>query len=328
MPKRRKKQRNATPTRPAHPAQGPAAGRDIPSAPTLFRFNVLDQRTYKLLRKIPAALKPVLWVRDRERVEQVRQASTPAALLDIAPQATGLAETEWEDRMGRLGPEVIPLIVERLQQAHTLRDADARTTLREKLIGHLRWRGDAGADALLAAFDALDDYGRSLACVVLGLLKAHAAAGRIWDYYQKVARKPRDSYLAGALWGLIDLGDERAGGALADLLRRGVVFYERYGFLALAGDTRAVIPLLEAMIAVRADDRDEPLMALAAIAHRIGREAVLAEIDKIAPPSEPREAREDLADRILGPTSEAVEEYFELFYRGLRPEDLVQALGR
>lgn len=48
--------------------------------------------------------------------------------------------------MQQLGPDVLPLIVERLQQSRTMRDADAQTHLRERLITHLRWRGDAGEE--------------------------------------------------------------------------------------------------------------------------------------------------------------------------------------
>jgi hypothetical protein len=80
-------------------------------------------------------------------------------------------------------------------------------------------------------------------------------AGRIWDYYQKVVRNPRESYLVGELWGLIDLHDERAAGALVDLLHRRQMFYELPGFLALAGDACAIVPLLHTIIRVPDDDR-------------------------------------------------------------------------
>ena len=239
MPKRRDKRQERIPNRLARPAQSAAPPTDFPSTPTLFRVNLIDRRTHALLRRIPASLQPILLERDRERIELVKQAATPAVLIDLAPVATGLAETTWHDRMRRLGPEAIPLVVERLAHANEIRDADQRTLLREKLIGDLRWRGDAGAEALLACFDTLDDYSRSLACVVLGLLGARSSAGRIWDYYGKVVRNPRTSYPVGALWGLIDLQDERTGGALVDVLHRQQMFYELPGFLALAGDDTA-----------------------------------------------------------------------------------------
>ena len=328
MPKRRDKRQQRTPNRPARPAQSAGPPTDFPSAPTLFRVNLLDRRTHALLRRIPAALKPILLARDREQIGLVKQAATPAALIDLAPLATGLAETTWHDRMRDLGPEAILLIMERLAQANEIRDANHRTLLREKLIGDLRWRGDAGAGALLACFDTLDDYGRSLACVVLGLLGARSSTGRIWDYYGKVARVPRESYLVGALWGLIDLQDERTAGALVDMLHRQQMFYELPRFLALAGDAQAIVPLLQTIIRVPDDDGYDLAMALTAIAHRIGREALVAELDKTVPAEQSREVSQTRADQILQRLVSTAEAHFALFYRGLTPEDLAQAMGQ
>lgn len=324
MPKRQQR----TPNRSARPAQSARPPTDFPSAPTLFRMNLLDRRTHALLRRIPTALKPILLARDRERIGLVKQAATPAALIDLAPLATGLAETTWHDRMRRVGPEAIPLIVERLTHANEIRDADHRTMLREKLIGELRWRGDDGAEALLASFDTFDDYSRSLACVVLGLLGARSSVGRIWDYYGKVARNARTSYLVGALWSLIDLQDQHTAGALVDVLHRQQMFYELPGFLALAGGASAIVPLLQTIIRVPDDDRYDLAMALTAIAHRIGREALVAELDKTVPAEQSREVSQTRAGQILQRPASAAEEHFALFYRGLTPEDLAQVMGQ
>jgi hypothetical protein len=54
----------------------------------------------------------------------------------------------------------------------------------------------------------------------------------MWAFYEKVKRDRRGTYFVGALWGLIDLKDGRAGGALADLLIQGRNFYELFGFLS------------------------------------------------------------------------------------------------
>ena len=326
MPKRRDKRQQRTLNRPARPAQPAGPPTDFPSAPTLFRLNLLDRRTHALLRRIPADLKPILLARDREPIELVKQAATPAALIDLASLAAGLAETTWHNRMRELGPEAIPLIAERLAHADEIRDAGHRTRLRENLIGDLRWRGDAGAEALLACFDTLDDYSRSLACVVLGLLGARSGAGKIWHYYQKVVRNTHESYLVGALWGLIDLQDEHIGGALVDVLHRQQMFYELPGFLALAGDAQAIVPLLQTMIRVPQDDGYELAMALTAIAHRIGREALVAELDKTVPAEQSREVSQVRADQILQRPASTAEEHFALFYRGLTPEALAQVM--
>jgi hypothetical protein len=326
MPKRRGKRQQHIPTNPSPPARSGGPPVNFPSAPTLFRTQLIDRRTHALLRRIPAAMRPILQERDRAQIELVKQAATPAALIDLAPAATGLAESTWQDRMRQLGPDAIPLIGERLAHASQIRDANQRTLLYEKLIGELRWRGDSGAEALLASFGALDDYSRSLASVVLGLLGARSSAGRIWDFYQKVTRNPRESYFVGALWGLIDLQDERASGALVDLLHRRQTFYELPGFLALAGDARAIIPLMHTIIHAPEDDRYDLAMALTAIGHRIGREALVAELDKTVAAERPREVSQTRADQILERPASAVEEHFVLFYRGLTPEDLARAM--
>jgi len=325
MPKQRGKRGKGSPGKTPRRTQQAPIRRDFPCAQTLCRINLFDRHIYRALRKVPTGIKPLLLARDGEAIDRVKQATTAAELLDVAPMAIGLAETAWEERMQRLGPEVLPLIVERLQQSGTMGDADARTRLREKLISHLRWHGDGGAEALVVAFDALDDYGRSLACVVLGLLKAGDAAEPIWDYYQKVARNPRESYLVGALWGLIDLQDERAGAAVAELLQRGHALYERFGFAALAGDARAIGPLFQTLARGQADEPEDVVMAIAAIGHRIGREALSAEIARVLPASRPPEEAGTVADQILARTASDVEEYFSLYLRGPTPEDIAEA---
>jgi len=65
------------------------------------------------------------------------------------------------------------------------------------------------------------------------------------------------------------------------------------------------------------------------VAHRIGRDALLAELDKIGRPEEPRGEREAVAGDILATPVGEAEEYFALFYRGLIPDDLARTfLGR
>lgn len=327
MTKRQRKQRGRAAGK-ATRQQHELASTGIPSAQTFFRIMQGDRQTHATLRKATSALKPVLWLRDREQVALIKQAKTPAALIQLAPMATGLAEATWEDRMRRLGPEVLPLIEAQLKNLRALRNEDDQTAMVEKLLADLRWRGDAGAKVVLDCFDALDDYGRSIACVVLGLLGAQAGADRIWSFYQKVERNQRETYFVGALWGLIDLKDERADRALADLLHRKRAFYELFGFLSLAGDQRAIIPLMEKIVQTPEDDRYDPWMALAGIGHRMGRDALLAVLGSLAPPGvDDHDERAAIVDKILSVPMSAVEECFELFYRGITPADMAEVFG-
>jgi hypothetical protein len=99
-----------------------------------------------------------------------------------------------------------------------------------------------------------------------------------------------------------------------------------FGFLSLAGDARAVLPLVKEIHWRQDEKKDDPMMALIGVAHRIGREAVLAEFEKGAEPDDPREDMEALAGDLLAKPLEGVQEYFALFYRGLTPDDLARVL--
>jgi hypothetical protein len=303
----------------------------VPSAATFFRFGVLDATTTGLMDRATSLLKPVLWARDGESVKQIRRARTAEELIDLVTLARGLGEPAWQKRMHQFGPEVLPLISERLKTVKGIKDKDVRDMAVEKLIVVLRWHGDAGAQVLLERFDDLNDYGQSLACVMLGLLEAGEGADQIWRFYQKVMYNRRESYFVGALWGLIDLKDGRAGQALVGLLKGKRFFYELFGFFSLAGDAHAVLPLTDEIQRRPDEYKGDPLMALIGVAHRIGREALLAEFEKGAAPDEPQEDRQEmeaLADELLAKPVEDVQEYFGLFHRGLTENDLAGLFRR
>jgi hypothetical protein len=295
----------------------------VPGAASLFRFTMLDPRSDALMDRATKLLKPVLWARDGGTVKQIRQVETVEELIDLVPLALGLGEPAWQERMRQFGPEVVPPILERLKTIDDIPDREVRTMAIEKLIGALRWQGDTGAKALLECFDDLNDYGKSLASVALGLLGAGSAADRLWCFYERVGRRWRQDHFVGALWGLIDLGDERVGGALANLLHQGRDFFELYGFVSLAGDRCVVVPLLT-KVARELHENEHASMALVSIAHRIGKEAFLSELDRFAPPEKPLQVREAFAERFLSVPENVAREYFGWFYRGLSEGDLAR----
>jgi hypothetical protein len=323
--KKRQAQRSPAP-HPRRAADRTADRAPTPSAATLFRFQIVDRQTHAQLRRsMTAKLEPLLWERDAELIEMIRHAPGAEALVDLAPLASGLAEDEWERRMRRFGPEALPVIAARLKNARRL-DANMRDKVVEKLVAELRWRGAGGATTLLECFDALDDYGCSLACVALGLIGAREAADRIWDFLWQVAYARREGYLVGPLWGLADLRDERLPDALADLVENGRVFAELFGFLSAFGDALAVAPLIELIISAREDDRYEPMLALVSIAHRIGRDALIVELAALIPDDRPPSA-ENMADSLLARPAGDAETHFALFHHGLRAEDLAEEFG-
>ena len=267
----------------------PAVGRQptIPSAPTLYRLTELMDQGRSLVDKATMMAGPLLKLRDGEAIDAIKQAKTVEALLDLAPEARGAAESAWHERVRRLGMGVAPLIAQRLRVAALITDQDDRDIAQERLIAALRWQGGVGGRLLQDCFDGLDAYSQGLACTAFGLLRDQTSADRIWKFYQRATilspttgdkiGQP-ESHFVGALWGLIDLQDARASEALIDLLATRRVFYELYGFLALAGDERTIAPLMKRLArlpAKRGAENEDAMMALIAIAQRIGRDGGL-----------------------------------------------------
>jgi hypothetical protein len=300
MTKRRKSKRNKRPRR----VQKKSPRRQVPSAATLYRFTLLNEETRDLMNNTLSRFKPLFWLRDGGSVNQIRRAKTAEELLDLLPLATGLADSAWQEQMSRFGPEVEPLIAERLKTVGRGRHKEKEDMVLEKLTTVLRWRGETGGQVLLENFDSLSRYGRCLACVVLGLLQLQVGADKMWTFYQQVVRQRGDTFFVGALWGLIDLQDERAGEALVELLQQRRQFYELYGFLSLAGDERAVLPLLHALQRMPEEARTDPTMA--------------------ASPQETRADREAAVEAILSKPADYARTHFQLFYRGLTAADLDQ----
>lgn len=321
MAKRRKRQRDAEPRTAVQPASSKTEQKRNLNVPTFFRLKLVNAQAREAFRELHSMLLMELWPRDREQVRRIEQARTATELLDLATSVTGLAVQAWEDRIHRFGSEILPLIQQRLEAAKDIQDEKGQELTIERLIAELRWRGLDGAFILMDCFDKLNNYGKSLASVILGLLGLRAAADLIWSFYQSVVDDADDTYLVGALWGLIDLKDERVSAALADLLNQGRTFSELMPFVAMAGDERAVVPLAFRLLEAPKDESSDVSMALLGVAHRIGREAFTAELRKLFTPGQGEKVAA-LVDRWMALPASAVEEYFDIFYRGLTPEDV------
>jgi HEAT repeat protein len=209
-------------------------------------------------------------------------------------------------------------LAERLKRVCDVQDADQRTSLVEHLIAALYVCGPESAAALLNCFPALDDYGKSLAAAVLGMLGAHESADTLWDFFNAIIEQPNENYFIGPLWGLVDLGDPRAADALARILGDGFFFFEAFAMAHRAADARLVLPLLYAMMHGGEEVLESARFALISIVHRIGREAML---DALAPLGRDGNLtdvhREKLADRILSYDLHWSEDYFASFFEGI-----------
>lgn len=260
-------------------------------------------------------LTPEARLRYRQAVKRIERANTAKELVDLADTAIGFVGSAWHKRAEAFGPEIIPLISERLRMATGIQNHHTKTIITETLLGELRWRGKAGVEVLLERFENLGYYGRSLACVVFGLMGVRSAIDTIWNYYQKAINNRQNDYFVGALWGLVDLENDRVADLLLELLLKQRYFGELYGFLSKAGDGRAIAPILLETIHLPEEERFEPLLAVRGIGYRIGREAVIAALEEATDGD--TEFAQKLADPLL--TSEIsvedIEEHFELFYR-------------
>jgi hypothetical protein len=285
-----------------------------PSAPTIWRSTHLDVRTQEMLMSATIQYQPSVLTRDAKKTRKVEDAVDLEALLDLTPIAGGIAESVWYGRMQEFVPAAAGSIADRLSGDWIQRHAKDRSAIQERCIGVLRWCGEDGVDALLACWDALDDYGRSIACVALGLLGDQRSGDYIWDHYQKV-RSTRENLFVGPLWGLIDLQDQRVADALATFLDQGHEFYEMYGFMSRGGDKRFIFPLIALAMLGPDKAKGEATWALTGIAHRLGREALAAELRNSPEPDKVSESDvESFLDKIFKYSAEDVERHFEVFY--------------
>ena len=304
---------------------------ELPSAATLFRMRLYDRASADLIRAAKGKLQPLLKLRDGGHIKRIQAARTPEELLDLSPQATGLAQDAWHERMRAFGPQALPLIQGTLPQLSSLEDAQTRYRIAALLITELRWRDEPGVQVLLACLDDLDAQTAALACVALGLLRSPVSLQPVWECYLRLKALTRESHFIGGLWGLVDLGDRRAAGELDEYLKSGRRFYELFGFLSLAGDERSLVPLIASAMQLDQNTDADPFMAATAIAHRVEKPVLVHELLRGARPDSRQAKPEDLAQAeevaalILSRPVQEVEEYFALFYRGFRPQDAGQA---
>jgi hypothetical protein len=308
-----KKKRNPLRRSTAPPPRQPST---VPSAHTFMRSVMLNFQTRETIAQASARLQPSLLRRDGKKIEQIEKAQTLDEVFELAPQATGLANHAWLARMRCFGSSAAPIIAERFNALPLGPHHKDRTPIEEKTIEALRWCEKEGIEPLLSCWDAFDDYGRSLACMVLGLVAAQQAANPIWAFYRHVETDRRENLFVGALWGLIDLQDPRAADALLELLVEGREFYELYGFLSRAGDRRAVLPLLFRVIEGNDQTRADAMWALTSIAYRIGRSGLIEELESAesSPDVNVGEDYEHFADRVYSYSASEAENHFALFY--------------
>lgn len=162
---------------------------------------------------------------------------------------------------------------------------------------------------------------------------AQEAASRLWAFYQSVKGNAHENFFIGPLWGLVDLEDPRAADALDELLWAERVFYEAFAMAYKAGDARALVPLMYLFLDGGESLKDSAAWALVGVAHRVGRDALLAALKPSRTDTGVSLAqRHSLVDLLLRLPQRGADAYFTVFYQGLTPdmidlEDMVTELN-
>lgn len=299
---------------------------DIPSAATLYRLLRLTPEGLAVQSRTTAALPPQARQQGAQAVERITKAATPEALADLASMATGVAQITWDERVRQLGPEAVPVLLGRLNKATTRFPGSTAANAQEQLVAALRWQGAPGAQALLEAFENLDDYGRGLASMALGLMQAGQAADTIWSFFEQVVDMGSNDFV-GALWGLIDLHDGRVPGALVDRLGKKSLFHEVFGFLALAGDAACMPDMVNMLEHVPVWAAEDAMMAVAAVVQRVGVDAVLETVGPtVSNPAELATITRNL-QLLHGMPRDRVENLFALFFKGAEAVERLAGTG-
>jgi hypothetical protein len=313
--------------------QQPRESEALFSRATLFRVELLDLQMRALLQQSLERLNRLLEPEEHTVLSEIEAAATPEALIDLAGSANGFLKIAWSRQAERFGLEILPLVAMQLRGSRGA-SAEIRQQIgANTLIAELRWRGQAGVELLLELFDDLDEEDQELACVVIGLVglpeaKRQEGIDRIRGYLEQVENEPQNTWPVGARWALIDLKDPQVADLLYLDLAEGGNYPEIWGFLSLAGNARAATLLLALTAELPEDQRDDPMLTLVSIAHRIGRADFIQTLVGDEQDREVLAEIEEMVDALLSIEASTAKEYFSLFYRGFSADEVESIYGR
>jgi hypothetical protein len=288
----------------------------VPSTQTFYRIIGLRKDFDKTLQSVYRATDAKPDGEEGLAFRRLIEATSPADVVRMAALSRGVAQLAWIQRMNEFGAAATPHIVRRLKSSQSITGDDERHIVTDHLIGALRRLDAPGGQALLECFDNLDTYSQSLACAAFGVLQTHAAADQIARFFQRVKTEADTGYLTGALWGLIGVQHPQVDDMMADLMNAGRAFSEQYPFASLAGGEatlRALTRRLAGTVTKErySGERDDVLIALAAIGHRLGMDRYRTLLDECV---EPAGTVQSILDVALRTPPERIAAYFKMYY--------------
>lgn len=289
---------------------------NIPTTQTFYRIAGLRRDFDKTLQSVYRATDAKAEGAEGEAFKRIIEADSPADIVRMAPLSRGVAQLAWTQRMNEFGAAALPHIVRRLKSSQSILDEEQRHIVTERLIGALRRLDAPGGQAMIECFNNLDSYGQSLACVAFGVLQMRGAANLMARFFLRVKTGTDIGYIVGALWGLIGAQHAQVDEWMAELMDSGRAFAEQYPFASLGGGeatARALTRRLSGAVTKErySGERDDVLIALAAIGHRLGIDRYRALLDECVDPAETAQSILDVLERA---SPERVATYFKMYY--------------
>lgn len=226
---------------------------------TQSRLKLQERKTSNLLKNISQ-----LWDA-KGYIKKINSSENIIALLSLLSEAPLEAESLIEQRIKKLN-----LYRELIEYLPKLSDE----IIIEKAICLLYSADKESISLLLEQFPNLNNFAKSIICVLFGMLKFNEAEEIILEFFYATASL-RKLYKVGALWGLADINYEKMADLLLYLhtLPRRDYFLELYGFIAIYGDERILSYLLQRLKNLKSSKITQDIIyTLGYLFKRIGKE--------------------------------------------------------
>ena len=115
-------------------------------------------------------------------MDAIKHVKTLEALLDLAPEAPGAAESVWHERARRLGMGAAPLIAQRLRATPTIADPNERDSVQERMARLPQKREAENEDAVMALIAIAQRIGREAMLTEMAAFEQLTPPARRYSY--------------------------------------------------------------------------------------------------------------------------------------------------